>query len=501
MSTKEMKKKVLIGLIIFLLVTGTILFLVFKYTNLLLTKKQIFWKYAIKNGEIAQLFNSDEMKEFRQKKSNNSYKQSSKIKVYDDNDIYQITSETNAKNSSDMYTYAVLEKNSEKIIDAKCVKKSNLFGVKIDELADGYITIKNNNLKDLATKMGIQDVELIPDSINSCNYLELLEISDDDASYMSKKYSKLLMSKTSGKNYEKLENTQIKIANEVYDVQAYRFTLSENEMKDLSTTFCKTLSEDSRTLNLISTKMKLANFPDKYTSINYLSDKCVEISNRIDSIKTTDEEFIQITVYINGQDLIQTDVKFRDENLVKIIYNKKENSLSIQQDLLNRSNKFILSISDALDYALSKVKSVTVKTQVTDDKNKVITNVDIQCENNLNISYEAETEITDKIIDKDDYESSKKVILNDLSQEKLEYLFKALVETAKSIYSEKVNKLTANNTDNQNINDQELNADNQNENVDDQNENVDNQDENIENQDDEDNEENQTSDELDEDSI
>ena len=450
MSTNKMKKKILIGLIIFLLITAGVLFLLFKYTNLLLTKKQIFWKYAVKNCEIVNLFNNDEMKEFRQNKSNSSYKHSSKIKVYDNNDVYQITSETNAKNSNDMYTYSVFEKNTEKIIDAKCVKKSNLFGVKIDELADGYIVIKNSNLKELANKIGIEDTTLIPDSINSCNYLELLEISDDDASYMSKKYANLLMSKTSSKNYEKLDDTQIKIDNNVYDVQAYKFTLSENEMKDLSTTFYTTLSEDSRTLNLISTKMKLANFPDKYTSINYLSDKCIEISNRIDSIKTTDDEFIQITVYIKGQDLIQTNVKFMDENLIKIIYNKEENSLNIQQELLNRSNKFILSISDALDYALSKVKSVTIKTQVTDEKNKVVTNVDVKCENNLNISYEAETEITKKIIDKDDYESSKKVILNDLSQEKLEYLFKALVENGKAIYSEKVNKITTNNSGNQN---------------------------------------------------
>lgn len=461
-----MKKKVLISLII-LLITGSILFLLFKYTNLLLSKKQIFWKYAVKNCEIVDMFNSDDMKAFRQKKSNNSYKHSSKIKVYDSNDVYQITSETNAKNSNDMYSYAVLEKNSEKIIDAKCVKKSNLFGVKIDELADGYITIKNSNLKELAKKVGIEDTELIPDSINSCNYLELLEISDEDASYISKKYSKLLMSKTSGKNYEKLEDTQIKIDKATYNVQAYRFTLTENEMKELSTSFCKALSEDSRTLNLVSTKMKLANFPDKYTSINYLSDKCMEISNRINSTKTTDNEFIQVTVYIHGQDLIQTDIKFRDENLIKVVYNKEDKSLNIQQDLLNRSNIFILSISDALDYVLSKVKSVNIKTQVTDDKNKVITNVDIQCENNLNISYEAETEITDNIIDKDDYESSKKVILNDLSQEKLDNLIKALTQTAKSIYYEKVNKLTANTSGNQT---QENNDQAQSENVEEHNE-------------------------------
>lgn len=457
-----MKKKILIGLIVFLLIAGGVLFYLFKYTNLLLTKEQIFWKYAIKNAEVVELFNREEIKNIRQKKSNNSFKQNSKINISKDDDLYQITAQTNAKNSNDIHTYAYLEKNSEKIIDANFVKKSNMISVKVDELADFYITIKNNNLKELANKVGIEDTELIPDSINTCNYLELLEISDDDASYISKKYANLFMSKTNGKNYEKLENTKIKIDQENYDVEAYRFTLTENEMKDISSTLCTTLSEDSRTLNLISTKLKLLNFSPKYTSINYLSGKCKEFSDSIDSVKTTDDEFIQITVYVQGQDLIQTNIKFKDENLVKIIYNKKENSLSIQQEILNKSNMFILSISDALDYAISKIKTVNIKTETQNDK--IITKAYVECEDNLSITYEAETEITNDIEDNTDYENSQNVVLNDLSQDKLQYIINALTQNVKELYNEKINKTTNTNEESSNQNNDE-HAENQNEEV------------------------------------
>lgn len=437
-----MKKKVLLGFIIFLLVAGGVLFYLLKYTNLLLTKKQIFWKYAIKNGEIIELFNSDDMKTFRQKKSNSSYKQNSKLKISKDSDSYELSTETNAKDSNNVYTYAVLEKNAEKVIDAKVVKKSNFISLKVDELADFYITVKNNNLKELAKKMGLGDVELIPDSINSCNYLELLEISKEDSSYISKKYSKLLMSKTKGSNYEKVGKTTIEIDGKSYDVDAYRFTLTENEMKDLSTTVCKTLSEDSRTLNLISTKLKLLNVPPKYTSINYLSEKCSEMADNINSTETTDDEFIQITVYIQGQDLVQTDVKFRDENLIKIIYNKNKKTLSIKQELLNKSNKFILSISDVLDYAVSKVKEVNISTEVQD--NKVITRANIACEQNLNISYEAETEITDNVKIDNEFETAQNVVLNDLSEDQLKYLTQLLVKQVEEIYNYKTNKAVEN---------------------------------------------------------
>lgn len=292
-----MKKKIIsIIIVILLILVGVGIFLYLK-TDMFKSNQQLFWNYAIKNSEVTELFNNDSVKEIKNKKINNSYKINSKLDINTENGEYLINSNTNSKNLNDIFTQVEFTKDSENIVDFNLVKKNNVVGLKMDELANGYITLKNSDLKSLAEKIGLENTNSFPDNINWGTYVDILEIQQDDVEYISNKYMKLIINDTNKKNYEKSGSAGIKINDKIHTATTYKMTITENESKKILSDVFNELSKDSRTLNIISSKLKMLNLPSEYTQINYLSEKFTKIKSNIDSLETTDDELLEITVY------------------------------------------------------------------------------------------------------------------------------------------------------------------------------------------------------------
>ena len=352
-----MKKKIIsIIIVILLILVGVGIFLYLK-TDMFKSNQQLFWNYAIKNSEVTELFNNDSVKEIKNKKINNSYKINSKLDINTEDGEYLINSNTNSKNLNDIFTQVEFTKDSENIVDFNLVKKNNVVGLKMDELANGYITLKNSDLKSLAEKIGLENTNSFPDNINWGTYVDILEIQQDDVDYISNKYMKLIINDTNKKNYEKSGSAGIKINDKIHTATTYKMTITENESKKILSDVFNELSKDSRTLNIISSKLKMLNLPSEYTQINYLSEKFTKIKSNIDSLETTDDELLEITVYAEKSELIQTDIKVKDERIIKIVYDKENNKINLKQELLNDNitNKFVLSISDVLNKIVSNV--------------------------------------------------------------------------------------------------------------------------------------------------
>lgn len=434
-----MKKKIIsIIIVILLILAGVCIFLYLK-TDMFKSNQQLFWNYAIKNNEVADLFNNDSVKEIKNKKINNAYKINSKLDINTDSDEYSVNAITNSKNLNDIFTQVEFTKNFENIVDFNLVKKNNVVGLKMDELANGYITLKNSDLKSLAEKIGLENTNSFPDNINWGTYVDILEIQQDDVEYISNKYMKLIINDTNKKNYEKSGSAGIKINDKIHTATTYKMTITENESKKILSDVFNELSKDSRTLNIISSKLKMLNLPSEYTQINYLSGKFTKIKSNIDSLETTDDELLEITVYAEKSKLIQTDIKVKDERIIKIVYDKENNKIDLKQELLNDNitNKFVLSISDVLNKIVSNVDEMIIDNHVSEDKKTMTTKVNVICKNNITISYNSTTEITNDILTSNDYEESKKIILNDLTKEQLQRLYNAVINNIKGIYQDK----------------------------------------------------------------
>ena len=129
-------------------------------------------------------------------------------------------------------------------------------GVKMDGLANGYISLKNNNLTELASKIGIEDTTQVPNNLNWTNCYDLLYLSPDDVKYITDQYSKLISKSVNNYNYSK-DDSGIKIKDVTHTSVGYKMTLNENETKQVLKVILNNMSQDSRILNIISTKLKL----------------------------------------------------------------------------------------------------------------------------------------------------------------------------------------------------------------------------------------------------
>lgn len=432
------KKKIILIIVLILLILLGVLGYMYYATDFLKSDEQLFWKYAVKNSEIAQLFNNDEIINIKNKKVNNSYKIDSSLNIHTKNNVYMVSANTNAKNSSDIFTKIGLKKDNTDIIDCNFIKKNNIVGFKMDELANGYITVKNGNLKSLLQNMGIDNTTNFPDSINFETYSDVLELSQDDVNYITDKYTKLIISDTNKKTIAKVGAAGIKINDKIHTTTSYKIELSENEAKKILVDVFNELSKDSRALNIISTKMKMLNLSDEYSQINYISSKFSNIANNINSLDTSDDELLEIIVYAEKNELVQTSIKIKQEKLIKIVNDKENNKINIKQEILkeNLKDKFILSISDVLNKILSQIEEIEISNE-TKNENNIITNIDVLCKNNITLTYNSNLQVTENIEESNDYDNSKKLVLNDLSKEQLKNLYNILSKNILSIYQDK----------------------------------------------------------------
>lgn len=435
------KNRALIISIITLLIVMVVLVVIYIKTDLLKSNTQKFWTYIMQNSKIAEVFNSDEIKDIKSRKSNSAYTVKSNLK-YDNGEVsYTVTADTDAQNSNDMITKVNFKQEENEIIKFNLVKKSNLVGIKCDELANGYITLKNNNLKELAENVGIKDTSVIPDNINYTTYVELLYLSKSDVNYLTEKYSEVISNNIDKSNYSK-EESSIKIDDIIHTATGYKVTLTENDAKKILTELLKSISEDSRSLNLISSKLKLLNFPSKYTDISSLSQEFLKMAEKIDSIETTDEKLLEITAYVENKELIQTNIKIKDDRIIKIRCDKQNNKINIKQELVNKnpfSGMFIISISQYLNEIINNIQEINIINEVSNEEKSINTSFYLLFLNHSKIEYNSKTKILDSLEKNQDFDNSNKIILNELDAEKLNKLYNAIIKRVEVIYNEKKN--------------------------------------------------------------
>ena len=449
---KKKKQIIMISIIIILLITIVIGFYVYNCTDYLKTNQQLFWKYVVKNSDITEVFSNDNIEQFKNKKNSNSYITKTDFFVNVNNQKYNLNANSNANGgNNNIETKVSITKDSDNIIDFNLVKKNNIVGVKIDELANGYITLKNSNLKQVFENMGITELDYIPDNINWGTAIDLLEISEEDKNYLTDKYSKFIVLDTQSQNYSKEEAVGIKIDNVIHSATSYKLTLTENETKKILVDTIKEISKDSRALNLISSKMKLLNLPQEKCQISTISNKLNELADKVDNVYTTSDEFIEISVYVEKGNLLQTNLKIYEDKLIKITCDKENNGINIKQELLKNDidSKFIVSISDALNKAVKMVQEVNITNKISDDKNSIETNIIVECKNNINLGYISTTKITDDVEQNVDYDNSAKIILNDLNERQFKNLYNAVKELLPKIYNEKKQLLLGDNQTNE----------------------------------------------------
>lgn len=457
----------IILLILILAIGGVLAYIT---TDLFKSNQTLFFKYmgqtleSIKYVENTQLSEIEKLKEqkpytivgnlnFEAGETNTNLNTNALSKI-----ALNIESKVN-KPEEKVYSKANLTNNNKNLLTIEYANSNNIYALKSDEIVTAYLGAENENLKVLAQKLGILDTSLIPDSIKSIDINELLKITEEEKTHITETYLPVLTKNINQKNFSKENNIAVSKENVTYNATGYRLNLNSEELKQLEIALLQALKEDSITLNLITTKAKLLGLDEKYTQINNLTNEIEKQIKTINNGNTALENGLSIVVYVDKQEVILTEIIFRNEIKYTIYGTTKENANKRYLLIESLSSS---SISSDVDYEKIEITLNETKSNIESVYNVLIniddnTGIDIYltntgaasenslsttCEVNVSqgdltstIMYEQEMNFKEEINDIIELSRNNCGVLNDYTTEQLQQLLQSVIKrTLEVIY-------------------------------------------------------------------
>ena len=368
------KKGIIIAIVIIILliviaVGGVMLYL---FTDLFKSNQTLFLKYIDQTIQGMKYETNDQTKDIIEAQKENPYQIKGTLNFdYNGSENKQaeilkqikVELETNANGQEEKtYTKASVLYQNQNLFNLEYANSNNIYALKSDEIVTAFIGVRNENLKVLAQKLGMQDNSNIPDSITPIDYEDLLNISEEEKQHISDTYLPVIVNNIEKSKYSKQSNIPITKEGVEYNTTAYRVDLTSEDIANISVKLLETLKQDSITLNFIATKAKILNLPEEYTQVNNLTKQIDEQIKKIEDSEKSPENGVSIIVYEEKGQTVLTEIIIKN-NVKFTLYasnTNQKNSIYVMAENLSTSN----------DYN-------TVEMQVTQTKTAKQTNTEI----------------------------------------------------------------------------------------------------------------------------
>ena len=368
------KKGIIIAIVIIILliviaVGGVMLYL---FTDLFKSNQTLFLKYIDQTIQGMKYETNDQTKDIIEAQKENPYQIKGTLNFdYDGSENKQaeilkqikVELETNANGQEEKtYTKASVLYQNQNLFNLEYANSNNIYALKSDEIVTAFIGVRNENLKVLAQKLGMQDNSNIPDSITPIDYEDLLNISEEEKQHISDTYLPVIVNNIEKSKYSKQSNIPITKEGVEYNTTAYRLDLTSEDIANISVKLLETLKQDSITLNFIATKAKILNLPEEYTQVNNLTKQIDEQIKKIEDSEKSPENGVSIVVYEEKGQTVLTEIIVKN-NVKFTLYasnTNQKNSIYVMAENLSTSN----------DYN-------TIEMQVTQTKTAKQTNTEI----------------------------------------------------------------------------------------------------------------------------
>ena len=350
-----MKKTQIIIITIALILTlgciGTFSVLYFA-TDTFKSDKELFYKYA------SQI----DLKEFFDLESYNTYLQRLKIEGHASegeltvefaeseetvSESIKYNGYTDPVNKTANYDISI-NKDNETLLDMNYLKQQDIYGVWFKEVVSQYVAFDNNNLKEFASKIGIEDTRYIPnkieipEAIKNINYEELNAILNS--------YLNIAMKQIPEDNYSKIKKEEISLGDETVEVDGYQVKLKVKDVQKILTKVLENAKNDEQIYNLLNSED--ITFED-YQAV--IDEMLLEISGEIS--KEDNIEVITISVYKQGKDTVKLVINTPKDEVGEIEF-------SIEKRLESMNFKF-----DVIRYAENEIRSESI-IEINKSKNK-----------------------------------------------------------------------------------------------------------------------------------
>ena len=322
MKNKKNKLIIISVIILVVIIIGIILCI----SDVFKSPRQLFEKYSYQNAKLLPEYNYDDLLRQLDKIRGEEYETTGNITFgvnsqYANDDTYsikQVKEEIEKlnidynvksigkenKNSTDV----IIKYDNNDILNLELISNQDKYGIKYTDFYDKYLYIENNNLKQLAEKLGLDSTN-IPDKIESISLYDLLYIDSKQLERIIKEYSDIINSVINDEKFSKSSNVEINYNNEKLNTNKYTLSLTNKEILDLYIKLLEKLKNDDATLDIILDKINKISFNYSLEKLNKDDLKNL-IQNEIDNSKNNEieEKKYDINVYEYKNKTIRTEL-------------------------------------------------------------------------------------------------------------------------------------------------------------------------------------------------
>lgn len=466
------KKRILIIVLsiitVLILIIGGVLIYLNVATDAFKSPDELFYKYLYQNGSIADVFDTDLLDRYYQRIENNAYNCTGEVtiktgmndnsesdtKEFDtlmNNLKLSYTTKSNLAEKK-QETEATIAYNDQEQFKFSVVQDNNNYGIKSDEVVYKYLKLKNENLRDIYTKLGVQDLESIPNQFNKIDYNIYKNMNAQDKATILSTYQNVLNKGILSNHYTKQAKVNLNFNGQSVVANAYSLTLTEEEISSLKISLLETLMTDELTLKYLVQFLQLDS--------SYTVQIKQSIQEEIDNLKREqieNNENVRITVYESNMQLLTTIVETPEANYT-INNNVSETNQKVtivkQSNDGNNINTTVTLERNTSDSSNSfKMEQISTTGETTTDRNAITVNLNGNVDTgNLELNVKLENLIGNKLneinyTDKKEFSSSvdieglnddNSVSLNDMTLEEINSLYKSIVERIQYLYNEKL---------------------------------------------------------------
>lgn len=465
------KKRILIITLsiitVLILIIGGVLIYLNCATDTFKSTQELFYKYLYQNGDIADVFDTNLLDRYYQKIENNAYNGEGELTIKTGNTD---GTESDTKQFDDFINKTKIEYNTKSNLtekkaetEAKIIydnkeqfkmnfaRNDNNYAVKSDEVVYKYLLLRNENLREVYTKLGIENIDKIPNQFEKIDYNIYKDMKPEDKGRILSTYQNVLNKEILSNHYTK-QKIPMQINGKEMKGNVYTLTLTEEELSSLKIKLLETLMTDELTLKYVVQFLQLDG--------SYTIKIKQAIQEEIDDLKREqiqDNGFIKIMVYECNMKLINTRIETKEYNYtIDNKYSEGNQKVELIKSS-NDGNNIVTKInieritSDAKNSF--KIEQVSTTGETITDKNTLIIEikgnierdnleVNVTLENLIGnksniINYNNKKEFTNNV-EVVNLTNDNSVILNDMTLEEIDSLYKSVVERIQYLYAEKL---------------------------------------------------------------
>lgn len=414
------KKGIIITIIVILtvlIVAGGIFAYIFFCTDLLLSEKQGFGKYVMQLGDKEKGFITNSVNTYFSKKEATTYTTNGKISanvdilkdISTDYELQVYNRAVEAGNNTNITFTGKVDNVNNRIeqdisvnysdtvkLPFKFKRYGDIYGVQADSISETYLAIENNNLQEFVQKFGIENVENIPNKIETSSELESLNLTDEEKAHIQTEYILPIYNNLAEEKFSKTENADGSVT--------YTLTLTGPEIKQIYINLLETLRRDQTMIDKINEVMEEL-YAKGYIESYVINSE--DIQNEIDYVQA--QEWVNETVKIN---VTQND---RKTNKINIEY--EDIVFNIEKEEAENAVEYKLSGTDTVngeEIALTINLSGLNTNAVTESYE-----MNVKYENEYDITYAYENTVSFGNVDIEPITTANAAILNNYSAQQI----------------------------------------------------------------------------------